>query len=252
MAKIPVKIQKIFASALAPAGNVAQAGSTVGGVPVYSSDPAVLQGLAAWANGIQAQLINAPGGLSSPVLEELNGILLTLSYQIAYLKQQGIAEWDPTVTYFTGSWALSAAGVPYVSKTDNNTNNILTDATNWQTFASTLLGASAPLLKAWVTFDGRTGAIDASFNVSGVARLSAGIYLVTFTAAMADAFYGFSGSAGTRNGFAFINGDDNIICGGAPGHATIRTAAQCQIFCYDRPNQASEDSSQISLSFFGN
>lgn len=251
MSRIPVKLQKIFAGALTPTGNIAQAGSTVGGTPVYSADPATLQALAAWANGLQAQLINAPGGLSSPVLEELNGILLTLTYQLAYLKQQGIAEWDPTVTYYTGCWAISAAGVPYISKTDGNTNNALTDPTNWQTFASTLLGASDPLLKAWVTFDGRTGAIDQQFNVASVSRLSSGIYLVTFTAAMTDAFYGFSGSAGTRNGNSFINGDDNIICGGAPGKTVVRTAAQCTIFCYDRPNQASEDSSMISVQFFG-
>lgn len=251
MARLPVKVQKIFAGSLTPTGNIAQPGSTAGGTPVYSNDPEILQALAAWVNGLQAQLLDASGGLSAPVLEEFNGIFLELTYQLAYLKQQGIAEWDPTVTYYQGCWAVDAAGVPYISKTNGNINNVLTDGTNWQTFASTLLGAADPLLKAWVTFDGRTGAIDRQFNIASVVRVGAGIYQITFAAPMTDDFYGFAGSAGTRNGLTFINGDDNTITGGAPGRTVVRTATTCTVFCYDRPNQACEDSSMISVNFFG-
>lgn len=250
--KLLVKLQSIFGGALAPSGNIAQPGSTLAGLPVYSNDPATLQALAAWVNGYAAQLINAPGGLSSPVMEELNAILFVLSYQIAYLKQAGLAEWDPTVNYYTGSWAQDSAGVPYVSKTDNNINNPLTDTNNWKTFASTLAGASNGQIKAWVNFDGRTGAIDSSFGIYSVARTGSGIYLITFTTAFSGPnTYGWSGSCGTRPGALFSSGDDNFLCGNVRGYTPVRSAAYCQIFCFDRVLSANEDSSQISLVFFG-
>lgn len=44
-------------------------------------------------------------------------------------------------------------------------------------------------LKAWVRFNGSTGAIDAQFNVASVVRTLAGTYTVTFTQAMAGARY---------------------------------------------------------------
>lgn len=252
MAKLPVKLLKLFGGNLPAGSNVAQFGSLAAAAPAYSLDPAVIQALPAWLNGMAAALLNTGGGLSSPALEDFNGLLFVLTYQLAYLKQQGVAEWDPSVTYFIGSIAQDGAGVLYVSVADNNTNNALGNPTYWRTYASTLLGASAPLLKAWVVFDGRSGAIDSAFNVGSVVRTSAGVYEVNFVPAMADAFYGFSGSCGTRPGVPWISGDDNLIVGGAPGKTVIRTAAKCTIFAYDRGNTTCEDSSMVSVQFFGN
>lgn len=252
MAKLPVALQKIFAGALPPAGNIAQPGSTAGGTPVFSSDPAILQQLAAWANGYAAQLINAPSGLSSPVLEELNAILYVLTYQIAYLKQSGIPEWDPSVTYYTNGWAL-VAGVPYISKTDANiNNNPATDSTNWKTYTSTLSGASDGQLKAWIVFDGRDGTINESFNIQFCTRVSSGVYLFTFTNAFVryDS-YGWSGAPGTRPGQVFLSGDDNFLVGGVRGQFVNRSAAQCEVYCWDRVLNANEDSSLIAVQFFG-
>ncbi len=250
MAKLPVKKQLLFGGSLAPGSNIAIFGSLAAAAPAYSNDPADIQSLAAWLNGMAAALINTGGGLASPALEDFNGLLYVLSYQIAYLKQAGIAEWDPTVTYYVGSW-VQVAGVPYVSKTDNNTGNAVTDGTNWKTFASTLLGASDPLLKAWVVFDGRTGAIDRQFNVASVARTAAGRYTVNFAAALSTALYGCSGTPGTRPGATFIPGDDNYITLGIPGSTPQRNVNACDVFCFDRPNTACEDSSMIALQFFG-
>jgi len=256
MSKLTVALQKIFGGALTPSGNIAQPGSTVGGTPVYSNDPATLQALAAWVNGYAAQLINAPGGLSSPVLEELNAILFVLTYQIAYLKQAGVAEWDPTVVYYTGSWAQDGAGNVYLSKTDNNVGNALTDMNNWKSFVSTLVGASNTQLKAWVNFDGRTGAIDSSFGlaaINGVQRTGSGVYLITFaTAFSSPTSYGWTGSCSTRPGALFSSGDDNFMVGNVRGYTPVRSAAYCQVFCFDRVLSANEDSSLISLAFFGN
>lgn len=253
MAKIPVAPLKIFGAALTPAGNIAQPGSTAAGAPAYSGDLSVLQALPAWLNGIAAQLINAPGGLASPVLEEWNAILFVLSTQIAYMKQQGLAEWDPTVTYFVGSFANDGAGNLYISKTDNNINNVLTDTNNWKTFVSTLAGAANSQIKAWVNFDGRTGAIDSSFGIFSVGRTGSGVYLITFLTPFTNAnSYGWSGSCGTRVGAVFSSGDDNFLCGNVRGFTPVRSANFCQVFCFDRVLSANEDSSQISLVFFGN
>ncbi len=252
MAKLPVKPLKIFGSGIAPSGNIAVVGSLAQSAPAFSGDPATIQGLTAWLNGLAACLINTGGGAASPALEDFNGILYVLTYTLAYLKQAGIAEYDPTVTYYTGSFA-NEGGVLYVSRVDNNTgNDPVSSPTQWQTYASTLLGTSGPLLKAWVVFDGRDGAIDSSFNVASVSRTSAGTYVVNFAAAMADAFYGFAGTPGTRPGVPFLPGDDNYLAGGMPGRSPIRTTTQCQILCYDRPNTATEDSSLIAVQFFGN
>lgn len=45
------------------------------------------------------------------------------------------------------------------------------------------------LCRAWVTFTGTTGAINASFNVSSVTYNSTGNYTVNFTNALQDANY---------------------------------------------------------------
>lgn len=252
MAKLPVKLLKIFGGLLAPGGNIAQFGSLAATAPAFSNDPAVIQALAAWQNGMAAALINTGGGQSSPALEDFNGLLFVLSYQLAYLKQQGIAEYDVDQTYYINSIVMDpATGALFVSKTDNNTANPLVVGTNWKTYASTLLGASDPLLKAWVVFDGRTGAIDSAFNVGAVVRTSAGCYRVDFAAPMVNALYGFTGSCSTRPGVGWISGDDNLITGGAPGKTVIRTINQCTVFAYDRGDVATQDSSLIAIQFFG-
>lgn len=253
MAKLPVKFLKLFGGLLSPGGNIAQFGSLAATSPAFSNDPDVIQALAAWQNGMAAALINTGGGQSSPALEDFNGLLYVLSYMIAYLKQEGIAEYDPAVTYYINSIVKDpATGALFVSKTDNNTGNPLVVGTNWKTYASTLLGANGPLLKGWVIFDGRTGAIDSAFNVSSVVRTSAGCYTINFAAAMADALYGFTGSCSTRPGVGWISGDDNLITGGAPGKTVIRTVNQCTVFSYDRGDVATQDSSLIAIQFFGN
>lgn len=51
------------------------------------------------------------------------------------------------------------------------------------------------LCRAWVNFNGSTGAINASFNVSSVTLVSTGTYTVSFTNAFPNTNYVFAGSA---------------------------------------------------------
>jgi hypothetical protein len=53
--------------------------------------------------------------------------------------------------------------------------------------------------KAWVLFNGSTGAIyGTAFNVSSVTRSGTGLYLINFTTAMPDANYSVTTSVGTN------------------------------------------------------
>jgi hypothetical protein len=71
------------------------------------------------------------------------------------------------------------------------------------------LTGSAPVgaCRAWVNFNGSSGAIAGSFNVSSVTKTATGNYTVNLTSAMPDANYssvGSAGTPGTSQGF-FVN-----------------------------------------------
>lgn len=66
--------------------------------------------------------------------------------------------------------------------------------------------------KAWVNFDGKTGAVatvKSSFNVTSVVRNSLGNYTITFTTAFANASYAIAGCGvdpGAHIGLIYLNG----------------------------------------------
>lgn len=251
MAKIPVKFQKLFGGALLAANNIARYGSLAAGAPAYSLDPDDIQSLAAWVNGWAAALINAPGGNASPALQDFNAAFYVLTYQLAYLKQAGLAEWDPAVTYYIGSWAQDGLGVPYKCIQDNNLNHALTDTNWWVPLKDTLVQGAAQM-KAWVCFNGTNGAIYSGFNVASVARTAAGCYILNFTNPMTDALYGFSGSCGTPAGQPWSAGDDNVVVGGVSGRVMVKSQTQLSVFAWDRGDGSPQDSKAISVQVFGN
>ena len=54
---------------------------------------------------------------------------------------------------------------------------------------STTQSSGKQAAKAWVNFDGSTGTINGSFNVSSITRNNTGYYTVNFTTAMPNANY---------------------------------------------------------------
>lgn len=126
MAKIVRKNQKIFGST-ATAGEIKQFGSLAASAPVSTTDPAVIQALSEWVNGWFSAVLDN----NSPAMEDVNAAFYVFAYQLAYLFQQGIAEWETGTTYFIGSF-VNSSGVIYVSLTDNNQGNAVTDTTNWK------------------------------------------------------------------------------------------------------------------------
>lgn len=127
MAKIVRKSQKIFGGDLTASGNVAVFGSLKAGSPSYSIDPATIQSAhynLGWADAVVAN--------NAPALQDMNALFFVDTYQLAYLMQTGIAEWDAGTTYYIGSWCLDSFGTAYCSIADTNLNNVVTDTTKWR------------------------------------------------------------------------------------------------------------------------
>lgn len=116
MAKIERKTQKIFAGNAAT-DELAVFGSMITGTPVYNDDIEALQS-EAYTEGWKA----AVAANEAPFMEEMNAVQYGFSKQLAYLFQQGIAEWDAGTTYYLNSFC-QVGGVIYKSKLDENINH---------------------------------------------------------------------------------------------------------------------------------
>lgn len=122
MAKITRKTSVLFGST-APAQTVEEFGSkTQLGSPNYTTDPAQIQALAAWTNGWTAAIA---AGNKAPYVQDMNAFCLVDSYQISYILQQGVAEWDSATTYYKGSYVQDpgGSGQLWYSLVDANLNN---------------------------------------------------------------------------------------------------------------------------------
>lgn len=140
MAKITREVAKIFGST-AGVNQIGQFGSLAAGSPAYSTDPGTIQNLSQWLSGWFEAVI----GANSPAIEDMNAFCYVVAYQIAYLMQTGVAEWNSETTYYIGSLANDGLGNTFVSITDDNLNNALTDGANWVSTRFTKRTADASL-----------------------------------------------------------------------------------------------------------
>ncbi|MCK5611980.1 hypothetical protein KAR91_59470 [Candidatus Pacearchaeota archaeon] len=134
MAKLTRANQEIFAVS-APAGLVRQFGSLAEGSPLTTTDPEVIQALATrYDIGWQAAAVTSGEGNIVPALEDFNALFFLITYQLFYLFEQGIAEWDDATTYYINSIVRSGS-ILYKSLTDTNLNNDPTgDIVNWNVY----------------------------------------------------------------------------------------------------------------------
>lgn len=126
MAKITRQPMKVFGSS-SGFQEVTQFGSTAAGGTVYTTNIATIQALNNYLQGWFDAIING----SYPTIQDMNAIHYLFGYQLTYLMQTGIPEWDSTAIYYIGSKVNDGFGGIYTSLTDTNTNNALTDSTNW-------------------------------------------------------------------------------------------------------------------------
>jgi hypothetical protein len=127
MAKITRKTQKIF-GASAGVNQISQYGSLAAGAPAYTTDPETIQALSEYLEGWFSAVL----GANSPAIEDMNAICYLFGYQLSYIMQAGVAEWDDGTTYYIGSLANDGAGNIYASITNDNLNNALTDTAEWK------------------------------------------------------------------------------------------------------------------------
>lgn len=126
MPQIVRKNQKIFGSTAGPT-DIGQFGSLAAASPAYSTDPDVIQALSNYLDG----WLSAVVGDNSPAIEDMNALCYLFAYQLSYLLQSGVPEWNASTTYYIGNLVRNSSGVIYRSLTDDNLNNALTDNTNW-------------------------------------------------------------------------------------------------------------------------
>ena len=134
MAKLTRATQKIFAGS---ATNNGVFGSLQAGSGQYSNDVETIQSLPAYTQGWKSATISSE---LLPPLEELQGVQYVNSYQLAYMFQEGVPEWDSETTYYQGSVVkvYSSSGTfLYSSITNDNIGNDPTTSTsNWVQFGS--------------------------------------------------------------------------------------------------------------------
>lgn len=127
MAKLSRVFQKLFGTD----GTVSyfgKFGSKAASAPVNTKDPATIQALQAFLDGWESAIISG----SKPALEDMNSLFLLVFYQLAYLMQAGIPEYDSSTYYYTGSYC-QVSGVIYQSLTDDNVGNApASSPTDWQ------------------------------------------------------------------------------------------------------------------------
>lgn len=141
MARIARFTQQVFASG---ASNNGQFGSAQAGTKVVTNDLALIQALPAWEAGWLDATI---GALKFPPLEEMQGLQYVQTSQLAYLLQQGIAEYDAGTTYYHFSIVCAPNTFQlFGSLVDSNIGNALPTApnsnSNWQFLVD--LGNTSP------------------------------------------------------------------------------------------------------------
>lgn len=147
MAKITRKTAKIFGETASATGDanigpyIGQFGSAKAGTYVGTTDIATIQALSAWSNGWVDAVTPTQ---QFPTLPEMTGVHKVLSYQNAYVLQQGIPEWDSATTYYTNGFC-AYNGYIYKSKADNNLNHNPSSSTSYWEVYSAITGANTSL-----------------------------------------------------------------------------------------------------------
>lgn len=130
MAKLNRKTMKIFGEN-SQNDEMTSFGSPTLGSPTFTRDLDLIQSTE-YVNGWFPTILE---GAIRPYAEDMNGVFYLFSYQLKYLMEQGIAEWDSGTTYYTNSLAKYGTEI-YISLQDNNANNNpISSIGYWQWYA---------------------------------------------------------------------------------------------------------------------
>ncbi len=142
---------------------IAQFGSLFAGSPTFTTNIETMMSLSNWLTG----WLGAAIGGNSPAIEDMNAVCTVFAYQLAYIMEKGVPEWDSGTTYNTGDICMSA-GVLYASLSNSNLNNAVTNATYWNVIAGNILTALGD-----IAYGGANGSLTrlAGQNTSSLAFL---------------------------------------------------------------------------------
>lgn len=128
MAKLPRVTQKIFAQNSGTNDVTVFGTAKNGSDAVFTKDISQIMNSDAFSQGWGSATLTD----DAPFQEDMNGIQLALSQQLAYFFENGMPEWDENTTYYANTSFCQVNGVWYQSLTDNNIgNNPVNDTTNW-------------------------------------------------------------------------------------------------------------------------
>ena len=122
MSKLERQNHKVF-GINATETKVGQFGSANATTKITTKDVEKIQALDAWEQGWEA---GAVGNNRYPTQQERTGVDYEHSYQIGYMLQEGIPEWNKDTTYNKGSIVKAYNGTTlqnHVSLVDENLNN---------------------------------------------------------------------------------------------------------------------------------
>lgn len=137
MAKITRAYQKIFGGT-GTTSDFGEFGSLAAGTPTTTKDPATIQSLGAWLGGWAEATI----GILIPAYQDMNSVHYLAFYQICYILQMGISEYDASTSYYIGSF-VQYNTLTYQSLVDDNVGNQPnTSAADWKCVSAFGFGAN--------------------------------------------------------------------------------------------------------------
>ena len=152
MSRLTRYTQKLFGST-AGTGRISEFGSLQAGTPTtYSGTtvtPVDIQALSNFLQGWDGAVI----GNNSPAIQDLTALDYLWGYQLSYILQVGIPEWDAGTTYYQYNY-VTVNGVPYVSDINNNTGNSpTTSPSDWTALFEFIPDATffSPLIKFFLS-----------------------------------------------------------------------------------------------------
>lgn len=205
--------QKVFGSN-ANANQLAVFGSMKTGTPVYSTNLATLQS-SAYTQGWSEALLND----KAPYMEEMNAVQYGLSYQIAYMLQEGAFAYDANTTYSNTSIVKAFENGKmyfYHSLVDNNIGHALSDTTYWEKISISDVRNIGEIVTSTIPL------VDSGLHLLDGSLLQYGSY---------KAFIDYIAGLYTDNPTA------NYFCSKAEWQQSVTTYGVCGKFVYDSINK---------------
>lgn len=137
MAKIARKRMKQFGDT-GPSSDFGQIGSLAAGAAVTTKNIDTMQNLSQYLQGLASIVTTVGSQPQVAALEDINALFYLMAYQICYLMQAGVPEYQAATTYYIGSY-VNVDGTLYKSLIDDNVGVTPgTDPASWLAVNSTM------------------------------------------------------------------------------------------------------------------